>query len=218
MHLVPGLRGYEVAVEVVLVSELVVLLVLHRTDVGQVVLVGHQHHVRHGLLEEGPLHKEQPVLEVLEALVVREVVRQDDRVGPVDVVAHHLAANGLTTNVPNLHTNVHIPWKHHPLYEKVEAYRLLVMLCEVVLAEARRKGCLADSTITEQNDFVLQVFGLIFVILIPQLGPELGHRPQPPVLLVRAGWADHRLWRGRGGKRPHNPLSYYCSGHGLAGA
>ena len=47
-------------------------------------------------------YKAVPVLEIGEALEVGDVVAEEHRVGPADVVGHHLAADGLTANVPDL--------------------------------------------------------------------------------------------------------------------
>ena len=40
-------------------------------------LIAHERHVRHGAALECPSHQPEPVLEVLEALVIRDVVAQE---------------------------------------------------------------------------------------------------------------------------------------------
>jgi hypothetical protein len=102
------------------------------------------------LVERAP-HQPVPVLEVAEAVVVRDVVGEQHGLGPVNVVVDHLSADGLAADVPDLEGDVDVPREHEPLDEEVEPNGLLVHAGEVVLREPRGDRGLADGTITEDD-------------------------------------------------------------------
>ena len=74
----------------------------------EVRLVANQRDARKLLAFEGMLDEAVPVLQVLEALVVGDVVADQHRLRAVDVVANHLAPNRLAANVPDLQRDVHL--------------------------------------------------------------------------------------------------------------
>merc|ERR1719343_761481 len=99
--------------------------------------------------------------------------------GTVNVVADHLAANGLPANVPDLQADGDVPRQLHALHKEVQADGLFVLLGEVILAKTHGQRGLPDSAVTENDDLELQVLWLRLVILVPKLRSELGH-VQPP--------------------------------------
>mmetsp|Transcript_57266 Transcript_57266/g.118529 ORF Transcript_57266/g.118529 Transcript_57266/m.118529 type:complete len:219 (-) Transcript_57266:7-663(-) len=175
MNLISCPRGHEVAVQVVLFRELIVFVYFHSSDMRQVVLVCHQSNVRKRRLVKRALDQEQPVLQMLEALIVGDVVAEDDSTGAIDVVAQHLATNGLAANVPYLQAYVNVAWQNHSLDKEIQAYRLLVLLGKVILAESRGHRSLSNCTVAEKNYLELQVFRFIFIIVFTQLRSQLGH-------------------------------------------
>lgn len=50
----------------------------------------------------------QPVLEILKALVIGDVVHKDDRLRAANVIGKHLGADALPTNVPNVQAHLDI--------------------------------------------------------------------------------------------------------------
>ncbi len=80
------------------------------------------------------------------------VIREHDRVRPVDVVPEHLRANRLPSDVPNLQRNLNITFKLKSLQEKVQSYCLLVLSLESIVCEAMANGSLADGAIAKEND------------------------------------------------------------------
>ena len=82
-----------------------------------------------------------------------------------NVGCDHLRENGLPSDIPHLHGDLCISWQVHTLDKEVQSDGLLVGASKLILAEATDQRGLSDSTVAENDDFVLQVFGfLIFFI------------------------------------------------------
>eukprot|EP00325_Prymnesiales_sp_UTEX-LB-985_P030524 CAMPEP_0174721056 /NCGR_PEP_ID=MMETSP1094-20130205/35221_1 /TAXON_ID=156173 /ORGANISM="Chrysochromulina brevifilum, Strain UTEX LB 985" /LENGTH=196 /DNA_ID=CAMNT_0015921667 /DNA_START=392 /DNA_END=982 /DNA_ORIENTATION=+ len=159
---ITGLGRHEAGEHFVLVSKLIVLFDLDAAQVVEVGFVANKSDARHLLPLECPLHEVIPILKVLKALVVGDIVAEQHGLRTKDIVPNHLAAYGLPTNVPHLQGDVDIARKHEPLHEEVDADRLLVLLCKLIACEAHGNRGFASGAVTQENHLVLQLFGFFF--------------------------------------------------------
>jgi hypothetical protein len=104
--------------------------------------------------------KNAPIFNIGETLNVSAIIRKHDRVRPIDIIAKHLRANGLPSNIPNLQRNLYIAFQLKSLQEKVQPYCLLVFPLERVVGEAVTNRRLADGTIAKENDLNKQMMSI----------------------------------------------------------
>ena len=77
----------------------------HCLHVQQIRFVSYQRHDGLFLRFELLLHEAQPVLDVLETLLVRDIVGEETCIGLVDVGGDHFTENALASDVPQLQGN-----------------------------------------------------------------------------------------------------------------
>ena len=102
----------------------------------QVHFITKEHHNWQFLIYERLLNEIEPVLQVLEGLLICYIVREDYSVGFVNVCSDHFRENALSTDVPDLERYLNVTRELDSLDEEVDPNCLLVRAGKVIFTES----------------------------------------------------------------------------------
>mmetsp|Transcript_24079 Transcript_24079/g.75448 ORF Transcript_24079/g.75448 Transcript_24079/m.75448 type:complete len:263 (+) Transcript_24079:560-1348(+) len=143
-------------------------LIVHHLLRREIALVPHQELVH--VLVGVAVDLVEPLLDVVEALLVRHIIHHNNAVSPAVVAAGDCAEALLPGSIPNLQLD-HLALELHGANFKVDADGGDVALCVGIIRETQQEARLSDAAVTDQQELEeIIILGVHAVLWLPSRG------------------------------------------------